>query len=1009
MDAYDDLTDLEGVFDNDFDLNENANMPSNAVEHKSETEISAKELSGLEDVFNDEFDLIDTTHKNNTDLHQQCISDTNAAREQTTSGLPENTNEKDSTLLNRIVESKYLENENTNDKQSTNGEDDKSVKDDVSRNTSTSANGKQHINETDDKNNETDTKEYTYKQYSRNASDIESETRREYANNSQDMDTDDVTDTATENGKSANENKNETNSSNSDDKQTENANKPLRNENQCQLETKNKTMEKEPSENDNENSKGNDEQVAGEVLDKGIESDVSEKRKNIVSDGSIQTFREGTEPNSDEQTAGTHIRSGPTKRKRKIKIKASTNISEQQSSSDDDQTLAEIARQSRKQQHEFDQTEHEDLDDPAKDPDFKVKKKDLLASESDSDTDIEKPRRKKKKTKNQQNPPKKPIQITKTNNVSQRIRDKAWKKKSSQLSKNKRKTPGRPKTARKQTWDKTSKRKLFTKSTQRNPIKQSATRKTTINDLTKSSTNFDVINANLERAKVESLNTYRVKQVLLKFHERSLDTLLNSNGLRRKTIEGDGNCFFSAVREVTPNFESPHQVRKAVVDHLQINKAEYISFLSNTSNKGSHRELQEIYDSQVEFLKGDRHWSTELCDLLPLAIANMMGREVIIYSSNRNNQLIEIQPTLTEVRSEEVLTLAYIALKGYEHYDICISHNQTSEDIPCSEEFDKAKTPEKERTETTQQATPNKTENVESCEVNAGAKDSAKKRMPSSPTGITPRKRAKYVSPEKKKRSRKRKAHPENWKKNVRKQLRLSGKEYINAKGQKVDARSLKPHNCQKCRYKCGEKISEVERTNIFKTFWSLGNNDRQRDFICKSVMENDPQRIKFQAKTRRKKSRIFSLVVGQQQHRVCKSFFMKTLDLGEKAIEYAVTRSSAGVFTTKDKRGQHTPHNKTPDAKVEDIKSHIESFPVVEGHYTRKDSKRQYLGSDLNTRKCTPSIVRNANQRKRKLQANRHTEIFSVTITIIRFMCPKRTNAILVICIISPRIIIQN
>ena len=56
-------------------------------------------------------------------------------------------------------------------------------------------------------------------------------------------------------------------------------------------------------------------------------------------------------------------------------------------------------------------------------------------------------------------------------------------------------------------------------------------------------------------------------------------------------------------------------------------------------------------------------------------------------------------------------------------------------------------------------------------------------------------------------------------KKNVRKQLRLSGKEYINAKGQKVDARSLKPHNCQKCRYKCGGiyqcQRSEGRRTVI--------------------------------------------------------------------------------------------------------------------------------------------------------------------------------------------------
>lgn len=868
-----------------------------------------QELDGLEELFMDDFDMDDSTNNNK-------------ARDQTICEPPD-----------------------ANDKQQINGTDDQSI-----------VGGQPH-----------DTKEYETKPYSSNAVDIEIGTRQqENATNNQNMGTDSMTDTATENGQSEHNNRNETTYTDLGDKQTENSNQSLRNENQCTTENIYQTVEKGSPKNGNEISQRDEEHTASEVLDKRVNGVLSENEKSIENFDSNQTLRQGTKPYSDKQTTSALTNLGPEKkqyiqkvsarttaRRRKTKIDAPTNISDQQSSSEDDQPLAQIARQSRKQQYQFDLADQEDLDDPAKDPDYKVKKKDLLVSESDSDSDTEKPRRKKKK-KNKQNPPKKLIKMTRTSCVSQRIRDKSWKKKPSQLSKHKRETPGRLKNARKQTGSKTTKRKLFQKQTQRKPsktencgTKQSGVRNIEMNDWTKSSTNIDEndINADLERAKTESLNIHRVKQVLLKFHVRSVDTLLNSNGLRRKTIEGDGNCFFSAVKEATSNFESPQEVRKAVVNHLQINKEEYISFLTNV-NKESHHNLQEIYDDQVEFLKEEGHWSTELCDLLPLAIANMMGREVIIYSSNRNHQLIEIHPTLTEVRSKEVLTLAYIALKGFEHYDICISDNEKSDDIQSTEKFDKARTPEKEMTRITPQATPDKTE------LNADATVSSKKRTVSSPIGITPRKRAKYVSPEKKKRSRKRKAHPENWKKNVRKQLRLSGKEYANAKGQMVPARSLKPHCCQKCRYKCGEKVSEAERANIFKTFWSLGNNDRQRDFICKSVMENEPQRIKLQAKTRRKRSRIFSLVVEQQRLRVCKSFFMKTLDLGEKAIEYAVTRSSAGAFTTKDKRGQHTPHNKTPEAKVEEIKRYIESFPVVDGHYTRKDSKRQYLGSDLNIRK---------------------------------------------------------
>ena len=57
----------------------------------------------------------------------------------------------------------------------------------------------------------------------------------------------------------------------------------------------------------------------------------------------------------------------------------------------------------------------------------------------------------------------------------------------------------------------------------------------------------------------------------------------------------------------------------------------------------------------------------------------------------------------------------------------------------------------------------------------------------------------------------------------------------------------------------------------------------------------------------------------------------------------------SSGIFLSTDKRGKHLPHNKTPEAVINEVKSHIESFPVVEAHYTRKDTKRQFLGTDLN------------------------------------------------------------
>ena len=59
-----------------------------------------------------------------------------------------------------------------------------------------------------------------------------------------------------------------------------------------------------------------------------------------------------------------------------------------------------------------------------------------------------------------------------------------------------------------------------------------------------------------------------------------------------------------------------------------------------------------------------------------------------------------------------------------------------------------------------------------------------------------------------------------------------------------------------------------------------------------------------------------------------------------------------SGMFKEKDKRGRHSPHNKTPKETIQCVRKHIESFPVVDPHYTRKDTSRQFLCSDLNISK---------------------------------------------------------
>jgi len=62
--------------------------------------------------------------------------------------------------------------------------------------------------------------------------------------------------------------------------------------------------------------------------------------------------------------------------------------------------------------------------------------------------------------------------------------------------------------------------------------------------------------------------------------------------------------------------------------------------------------------------------------------------------------------------------------------------------------------------------------------------------------------------------------------------------------------------------------------------------------------------------------------------------------------------KKEAGVFVSCDNRGKHSPHNKIPENIIDGVRIHIESFPTVEVHYTRKDTIRLYFGPDLNISK---------------------------------------------------------
>lgn len=199
------------------------------------------------------------------------------------------------------------------------------------------------------------------------------------------------------------------------------------------------------------------------------------------------------------------------------------------------------------------------------------------------------------------------------------------------------------------------------------------------------------------------------------------------------------------------------------------------------------------------------------------------------------------------------------------------------------------------------------------------------------------------------KRTRKRLRNENNWKRKKAKALRNSGKAYTNSKRKEVKERSVQPYE-HTCRYQC-RKISDDDRKSVFTDFWGLQSWNLQSSFINGCMESCVPKNPLRNAQKHRQKSVCLKLL-GK---RVCKSFFLKTLDISQKRYDNVLKKkeiSGTGVSPV-DKRGKHVPRNKISDEKIKHIKKHIESFPKATSHYSRtKNPDTKYLESNLDIKK---------------------------------------------------------
>ena len=244
--------------------------------------------------------------------------------------------------------------------------------------------------------------------------------------------------------------------------------------------------------------------------------------------------------------------------------------------------------------------------------------------------------------------------------------------------------------------------------------------------------------------------------------------------------------------------------------------------------------------------------------------------------------------------------------------------------------------------------------------------------------------------------TRKRKRDPSHWKRNVAKIKRQAGENYTSTRtGKSVPGRVIKDlKDCNKCKFKCCKKISAEERLNLHKMFWSLDDEnkahfyseytEREEKKRCRGTTNAKPKTFSFKYFLRSGNSAV--------KERVCKTFFLSTLDISKTRVSYFYTNMrcvETGV-ALPPRSGKYAK-NCTSHDQLDQVRSHINSFPRIPSHYCRQSTNKEFLEKALNITKmyglykdwCSESEFTAVKQHK-------YSEIFNSEFNI-GFLAPKK------------------
>ncbi|XP_076035763.1 uncharacterized protein LOC143021869 [Oratosquilla oratoria] len=166
-----------------------------------------------------------------------------------------------------------------------------------------------------------------------------------------------------------------------------------------------------------------------------------------------------------------------------------------------------------------------------------------------------------------------------------------------------------------------------------------------------------------------------------------------------------------------------------------------------------------------------------------------------------------------------------------------------------------------------------------------------------------------------------------------RKLLRNQGKAYINASGKLVEEKCYIDKDCN-CKANCISRLGDFEfRKDIFTKFWDIGDFSKQNAYLAESIILVPNKLRKWKESRKEEKStktvtRLYYVKKKESKVRVCKNMFLSLHGVSNGRLDRVLQAVHCDApYALQDRRGHHTPGNKTTAEDVDFVCSHILSI----------------------------------------------------------------------------------